>query len=72
MKREDARDLIRREWIRWRNKKLPLDQTPTGVDAMVFYGFLQRSHPDLLDFPFDGDRWQIVHAWLLSPDAVSD
>ena len=72
MEREDARDLIRREWIRWRNEKLPLDKTPTGIDARVFYRFLQRKHPNLLDFPFAGHKWQIVHGWLLSPGAVSD
>ena len=72
MKREDARDLIRREWIRWRNEHIPLDQRPTGIDAKVFYRFLQRKHPDLLDFPCYGDKWLIVHDWLLSPGAVSD
>ena len=72
MKREDARDLIRREWIRWRNAQLPLDQMPTGKDAMAFYDHLRFSQPDLLDFPFDGDKWLIVHGWLLSPGAVSD
>jgi len=72
MKREDARDLIRREWIRWRNAQLPLYPRPTGKDAMAFYDHLRTSQPDLLDFPFDGDRWLIVHGWLLSPDAISD
>ena len=72
MEREDAHDLIRREWIRWRNEHIPLDQRPTGIDAKVFYRFLQRKHPDLLDFPCYGDKWLIVHDWLLSPGAVSD
>jgi len=72
MKREDARDLIRREWLRWRNEHLPLDQRPTGKNAMAFYDHLRRNHPDLLDFQFDGDKWLIVHGWLLSPDAISD
>ncbi len=72
MKREDARDLVGREWIRWRNEHIPLDQRPTGMDAKVFYSHLQRRHPDLLDFPYYGDKWAIVHDWLLSPGAVSD
>jgi hypothetical protein len=72
MKREDARDLIRREWLRWRNEHLPLYPRPTGKDAMTFYDHLRRNQPDLLDFPFDGDRWLIVHGWLLSPGAVGD
>ncbi len=72
MDREDARGLILREWIRWRNEHIPLDQRPTGIDAKVFYRFLQRKHPDLLDFPCYGDKWVIIHGWLLSPGAVSD
>jgi len=72
MKRDDARSLILREWSRWRNEHLSLGQRADGADARVFYDHLRRAHPDLLDFPFDDDRWQTVHAWLLSPGAVSD
>ncbi|MCH6545488.1 MAG: hypothetical protein IH796_05745 [Deltaproteobacteria bacterium] len=72
MKREDARDLIRREWIRWRTEHLPLHERPSDTDAMMFYSHLQKNHPALLDFPYYGDKWPVVHAWLLSPGAVSD
>ena len=72
MKRDDARHLILRQWIRWRTERLRLDQKPDGIDAMVFYRFLQRKHPDLLDFPYYGDKSLIVYGWLLSPGAVAD
>ena len=65
MDREDARGLILREWLRWRNAQLPLYPRPTGKDAMAFYDHLRTSQPDLLDFPFDDDRWQ-NRSWLAS------
>ena len=33
---------------------------------MVFFTHLRRNRHDLLlDFKYQGDKWQIVHAWLL-------
>jgi hypothetical protein len=37
----------------------------SGTDAMLFYSFIQKEHPDFLSFRDSGDRWQTVHSWLI-------
>jgi hypothetical protein len=38
-----------------------------------FYSYLKRERPDLLlDFQTPGDKWQTVHAWLLSARRVKE
>jgi hypothetical protein len=37
----------------------------TGLQAMLFFQFLQAEHPEALDFHFGGDKWQAVHGWLM-------
>jgi hypothetical protein len=43
----------------WTGKRI------SGNDAMLFYCFIQKEHPDLLSFRDSGDRWQTVHGWLI-------
>jgi hypothetical protein len=33
-------------------------------DGVIFFEYLRRERPDLLDFPFSGDKWKIVQRWL--------
>lgn len=72
MKQADAKPLVISEWREWRRKKLPSDKKPTGTDGLVFFGHLRKNRPDLLDFRYSGDKWQIVHSWLLSAGLVTD
>jgi hypothetical protein len=72
MKKEDAKRLIISEWRDWKKTRPPSDNKPTGTDALIFFGNLQSNHPELLDFRYSGDKWQIVHSWLLSSGLVTD
>jgi len=39
---------------------------------MLFFSFLEKERPDLLNFESSGDKWQDVHAWLLRERRVKD
>ena len=72
MRQVEAKFLILHEWDLWRDNNLERDETATGIDGVAFYAFLQSEKPHLLDFENGGDKWQIVHAWLLREGAVCD
>jgi hypothetical protein len=60
-KQEDARLAGLREYDRW-TKDHPNDAKKMG--GYVFFGYLEKERPDLLDFRAAGSKWQIVHLWL--------
>jgi hypothetical protein len=70
MTQEEARQAILREWRAW----IPSQGVgePSGRDALAFYQHLRNSRPHLLAFSSRGDRWQVVHGWLLRDRLVSD
>jgi hypothetical protein len=59
-----ARRAIIEEWDAW---ALRNPDDAKRLDGMtVFFIHLKRNRPDLLlDFKNQGDKWQMVHAWLL-------
>jgi hypothetical protein len=57
----DARLAILREYDRWA-KDHPNDAKKMG--GYVFFGYLEKERPDLLDFRAAGSKWQTVHLWL--------
>ena len=64
-KNEDdpAKLAILQEWDVWAQKKGLIAHAENG---MLFYSHLKRNRPDLLlDFKYSGDKWEVVHAWLL-------
>ncbi len=61
MKKEEARRAVLSEYDRWA-KKHPNDAKMMG--GFLFFRYLQKEKPDLLDFRPVGDKWQIVHGWL--------
>ncbi len=69
---EYAEIQILAEWVDWRAKNLVRGETASGMDGVVFYDFLQKEKPHLLDFGRKADKWQIVHAWLVREGAVCD
>jgi hypothetical protein len=71
MKRDDARRLIISEWHQWRQARIP-ETEANGTEGFVFFRFLQRERPGLLNFRDSGDKWQTIHAWLLRDGLVSD
>jgi len=64
-----AKWAIIREWDAWALKN-PDD--PKKLNGMYFFTYLEKEHPDLLDFKHPGDKWQLVHAWLLREHRVDN
>jgi hypothetical protein len=65
MKKENARRSILREWDAWATDNLASDHEVTGSEGLVFFVYLQKHRPGLLDFRHRGDKWQAVRGWLL-------
>ncbi len=72
MKQDDAELQILSEWVDWWPSYLERGEKASGIDGVAFYAFLQKEKPHLLDFGRKGDKWQIVHAWLVREGAVCD
>jgi hypothetical protein len=68
-KKEDARLAVLREYDRWA-KDHPNDAKKMG--GFVFFGYLEKERPDLLDFRPVGSKWQTVHAWLRHGGRLKD
>ena len=72
MRQVEADFLILHEWEGWRADNLTQDERASGTHGLAFFYFLQSEKPHLLDFKYRGDKWQIVHAWLLRKGLVCD
>jgi hypothetical protein len=70
--KSEAKASIIREWDKWAAKHVSPGQTASGNDGMIFYGYVRKEHPELLNFRESGDRWQTVHGWLLQEHKVKD
>ena len=68
-KKEDARLAVLREYDRWA-KDHPNDAKKMG--GYVFFGYLEKERPGLLDFRAVGSKWQIVHGWLRHGGRLQD
>ena len=64
MKKDEAKRLVLQEWDDWAAKNLPPGQKARGTDGLIFFGYLQKQRPHLLEFKTSGDRWPTVHGWL--------
>jgi hypothetical protein len=63
-----AKLAILSEWDVWAKKYPP---KAMGSNGMLFFEYLQQKRPDLLlDFKSSGDKWTIVHTWLLTARKV--
>jgi hypothetical protein len=73
MRQRERKGLILVEWDRWLQSH-PVDrQTATARDSLKFFCELQDQRSPLLEFRSSGrDKWQVIHAWLLSEGRVSD
>lgn len=67
MKRSDARTAIVRVY-KYEYLKDPdaVNATGSSIGALPFYKWLEREHPELLDFRASGDKYQLVAGWILS------
>ena len=68
-KQEDARLAVLREYDRWA-KDHPHDAKKMG--GFVFFGYLEKERPDLLDSRAAGSKWQVVHLWLRHGGRLKD
>jgi hypothetical protein len=70
-KREEdspAKLAIIEEWDAWARKN---PDNAKRYNGMLFFLYLQEKRPDLLlDFKYLGDKWQIIHKWLLGERRV--
>jgi hypothetical protein len=72
MRRDVRKSLILVEWDRWL-KGQPDQTAPTARDTLKFFYDLQDQRSPLLDFrPSRGDKWQVIHAWLLNEGRCLD
>jgi hypothetical protein len=72
MRRDVRKSLVLMEWDRWLQAQ-PDPLTPTARDTLKFFYDLQDKHSPLLDFrPSRGDKWQVIHTWLLNEGRVPD
>jgi hypothetical protein len=69
MKKEDARLAVLREYDRWA-KAHPSNAKEMG--GFVFFRYLEKEKPDLLDFRGGTSKWQIVHLWLRHGGRLED
>jgi hypothetical protein len=73
MKQKEAKILIIQEWDRWIRTQSIDPGGPSGRESLKFFLKLQDAKSPLLDFQYKGrDKWQIVHAWLLSAGRLAD
>ena len=72
MKKDEAKQLILREWSDWWSRNRGNKGPATGTDGLIFFGHIQSEKPHLLSFRAHDDPWQTVHGWLLSEKLVSD
>jgi hypothetical protein len=42
------------------------------MGGYVFFGYLEKERPGLLDFRAVGSKWQIVHGWLRHGGRLKD
>jgi hypothetical protein len=63
----EAERAIVREWENW-SEEMAEEYWPSA--DIVFFYFLRRDRPDLLDFEYSGDKWRAVQMMLLSADRI--
>jgi hypothetical protein len=73
MRQHERKSRLLLEWEHWLQTK-PVDRRrPTARDTLMFFCELQDRRSPLLDFRSGGrDKWQIIHAWLISEERVSE
>lgn len=70
---EDARILIEAAWHEWKHREgLSHLNILSATHGLAFYGYIERHKPHLLDFEYHGDKWQLIHSWLLQDGQVRD
>ena len=64
MTQGEAKMRILAEWRTWiGHRQLP--DSNTSADASVFFGEIEKNHPNLLSFESVEDKLQLVSRWLM-------
>ena len=71
MKQSEAEARIKLRFLDWLEEE-GLQIPVNGNKAFKFYGHLLSNHSDLLEFSYQGDKWQPIHGWLERAGLVSD
>ena len=69
MKKDDARLAVLHEYDKWA-KAHPSKAKEMG--GFVFFRYVEKEKPDLLDFRGGNSKWQIVHLWLRHGGRLED
>lgn len=70
---EDLRMAIEEASHEWKRKcGFQHDEVLTGTEGFAFFSLLESHRADLLDFEYQGDKWQIIHSWLLQDGQVKN
>ena len=69
MKKDDARLAVLHEYDRWA-KAHPSKAKEMG--GFVFFRYLEKERPDLLDFRGGASKWQIVHLIINAAQIYSE
>lgn len=72
MKKEDAKALVLQDFRAWCDLPENKDTTNNGTKGYLYFLHLETARSPLLDFKSSGDKWQVVHGWLLNAKLVSD
>jgi hypothetical protein len=67
MTQTEAKMRILAEW----RARMGRQQRRTS-DALIFFGDIQRNHPELLSFESKDDKWQKVKGWLSNAGLIKD
>jgi hypothetical protein len=71
MKQEQAKRLVIQEWDQWIKKQRVAPGEATGRDSLKFFFELQDAQSPFLDFRSKaGDKWLVIHTWLLGAKRV--
>jgi hypothetical protein len=63
MTQNDAKRAVLEEWHSW-IVAMSISNA-NGRDGLRFFAFLQKERDHLLRFKASGDKWQVIHGWLL-------
>jgi hypothetical protein len=70
---EAALAAIGGEWDKWSKDHGIASNNATGHDAFTFFGYVLQQRNHLLDFrAIGGDKWQVVHDYLLRTKRIFD
>ncbi len=70
-RQDQAKEETLRLWPEWAQENNVPVEGAEGEHGIRFYNFLGEHHPDCLRFQYNGDRWQVVHGWLMNSFRMS-